>query len=1011
MPEPPCPGLFPLPTLAFPTKPTTRNRKSQRRYAVSSKKISLANGVIQGLNDLHSTSPTDQNVGNPSIPPSLLQQRALRSVQDCCSQYFGCVDPAQSRDVLDEVWAPKAYLQDINDLNAQAYSDITQAVPVAADQVSLPTVTAKVRLLDHLPPDKAYLLQCPRAEMFRPSEEVKSAQVCHMASRTEYIKLLKRMQAVNMLTFTRNPKCVLGFFCVTKPDGSLRLILDCRKLNGIMAPPPKTELPSPEYIAQMEALPGLPVYDAGDDVKDYYHTFWMEEWLHPYFATPPVQAEDLGLQDEYGMGTKVWPCCSTLPMGWHRSVELAQSAHEHIIYSSGEFKRDDALSRDTDRRLDRPRHLVYIDDFHQFGVDKQVLTIKQQKYHSVMVAAHFVVKIEKRIYPTCDGSKVLGMFFHGRQLSLGVHPEKLEVLIALTIRLIRLRKVKGVALARVMGLWTWACLPVRPCFSIFSAVYRFIEVADHRLFDLWPTCEQELMTAVRLAPLMTAKIGTPWFPKVLCQDASKTGNGVVAAPADQEELSRISLAPLPLDEVQEIQQVPVGCVPRTLHPDMQGKTFSVIVAAPWMWEEHINGLEMRSMYTAIRWAASHPNCTQCRLLVWSDSSVVVFSTRKGRSSAPALSRKLRKIAAYCLALGIQLRSVWIPTEFNPADEPSRRYQFCFPLPPRSYPKHVAYKEISLQTGSSANSDGDGPRLTHLEYASVGHRTRAQYQSKVDLYYRWCAKHRRDHHTAEQIDRSMAEYFQYLFDKYEGRRKQWATYTFCGILFFRPDVKGSLGRSNRALCGWEKLVPAKRHPPISWDLCKLFALVLFRMGKPAMARGLLMLFHTYMRGSELVKLKVSHVGDIDDPRLPKKFQKMGIRIRDSKTGVNQWVQVEDKFILSVVRDQVDDAHQCGRNLLFDFSTNKLRRYFKKARCLLGITTPYGLHSHRHGGATHDFMLGKSVERIAIQGRWESSRSTRRYLQQGRSLLLATTLPDHVVQYFPHTQRLLEYCMER
>ena len=71
MPEPPCPGLFPQPRLASPTKPTTRNRKSQRRYAVSSKKISLANGVIQGLNDLHSTSPTDQNVENP-LPPPLL---------------------------------------------------------------------------------------------------------------------------------------------------------------------------------------------------------------------------------------------------------------------------------------------------------------------------------------------------------------------------------------------------------------------------------------------------------------------------------------------------------------------------------------------------------------------------------------------------------------------------------------------------------------------------------------------------------------------------------------------------------------------------------------------------------------------------------------------------------------------------------------------------------------------------------------------------------------------------
>ena len=378
------------------------------------------------------------------------------------------------------------------------------------------------------------------------------------------------------------------------------------------------------------------------------------------------------------------------------------------------------------------------------------------------------------------------------------------------------------------------CLARRPCFSIFSAVYRFIDVAGHLQFDLWPTCKKELLTAVRLAPLMATKIGTPWFPKVICQDASSTGNGVVAASASQEELSRMSLTPLPSVVVKEDEQVPMGQVTRVLHPDMKNKHFSVIVAAPWKWEEHINGLEMRSMYTAIRWAASHPNCTQCRLLIWSDSVVVVFSTRKGRSSAPALSRKLRKIAAYCLALGIQLRTVWIPTEFNPADEPSRRYQFCFPLPPRSYPKHTTHKEISTLKESSANYTGDGPGLTSLEYASVERPTRTQYQLNVDRYYTWCRKHHRDHDTAEQVDESMAEYFQYIFDKYGGKRKQWVRYTFCGMLFFRPNLKGSLGRSNRALRGWENLVPAKRHPPISWELCKLFSLFLFRMGKPSMA---------------------------------------------------------------------------------------------------------------------------------------------------------------------------------
>ena len=54
-----------------------------------------------------------------------------------------------------------------------------------------------------------------------------------------------------------------------------------------------------------------------------------------------------------------------------------------------------------------------------------------------------------------------------------------------------------------------------------------------------------------------------------------------------------------------------------------------------------------------------------------DSKVVVGAMAKGRSGSPQLNGFLRRVAALCFSGGLSLSVVYIPTEFNPADFPSR----------------------------------------------------------------------------------------------------------------------------------------------------------------------------------------------------------------------------------------------------------------------------------------------------------------------------------------------------
>ena len=85
-----------------------------------------------------------------------------------------------------------------------------------------------------------------------------------------------------------------------------------------------------------------------------------------------------------------------------------------------------------------------------------------------------------------------------------------------------------------------------------------------------------------------------------------------------------------------------------------------------------------------------------------DSRVVLGAVAKGRLGSQSLNFFLKRIAALCFAGGLELQVVYIPSEFNPADFPSRglripgRRVAAIPLPkcsscslrPHEHPLHV-----------------------------------------------------------------------------------------------------------------------------------------------------------------------------------------------------------------------------------------------------------------------------------------------------------------------------------
>jgi len=99
--------------------------------------------------------------------------------------------------------------------------------------------------------------------------------------------------------------------------------------------------------------------------------------------------------------------------------------------------------------------------------------------------------------------------------------------------------------------------------------------------------------------------------------------------------------------------------------------FVTIISSKAKWGAHSGVLEMHAYLLGLKWAVRHPARHHSKLPFLVDAKAVVGAATKGRSSAHALRTLLRCIAAHTLAADVLPRLVYIPSESNPADEPSR----------------------------------------------------------------------------------------------------------------------------------------------------------------------------------------------------------------------------------------------------------------------------------------------------------------------------------------------------
>ena len=284
----------------------------------------------------------------------------------------------------------------------------------------------------------------------------------------------------------------------------------------------------------------------------------------------------------------------------------------------------------------------------------------------------------------------------------------------------------------------------------------------------------------------------------------------------------------------------------------------------------------------------------------------------------------------------------------------------------------------------------------LMEANYADSTLKKYRAVVARFMEWVDDNKVPYEqlrTAAEVDDVACRYIAWLYYQTNGEKGKSIALTLpSALVAAAPCLKGKLLFATKMAHGWSRKKSAVPYPPISWELTVVMAYQMKRAGKPLYALATLLGFDCLLRNGEVVGLFGSDVADAGDPRIGTSYTGMALRLRDTKTGKNQWVTVLNPALRKLLRERVK-ALKSPTDRLFPFTSDQFREVFRATADNLGLSRAYVVHSLRHGGATKAFLDNMPIAEIKKRGRWRAQNSAEHYIQSGPALLLQQSVPAH------------------
>ena len=96
-----------------------------------------------------------------------------------------------------------------------------------------------------------------------------------------------------------------------------------------------------------------------------------------------------------------------------------------------------------------------------------------------------------------------------------------------------------------------------------------------------------------------------------------------------------------------------------------------MLSVPKDHDGHAGALEASALILGLRWALRKKCTLSTRIVFLVDAQAVLYAATKGRSSSPTLRMPMCRLAALSLLGNMVLKFVYVPSEYNAADSPSR----------------------------------------------------------------------------------------------------------------------------------------------------------------------------------------------------------------------------------------------------------------------------------------------------------------------------------------------------
>ena len=588
---------------------------------------------------------------------------------------LGCTLPWQGSFAACEPGASASY----EHIRAEAVDLPVKAATCNASQLVGEELRAQLRAATKVFPSK------PSVSM---NQSVPSDQ------RAQYVALTVRELRCGKLNLRPDVAGIGGVFAAAKSGGRQRKIWNGADLSQVAARPPKPRrLASPASFLDIEVERGQPLFFSKRDASTFFDVLRVPEGLQTYFGQPPVSVKEL-LRAGMSM-TEVWEACKDVaredfcedfclypvhavwPMGFSWSSAVAQDTTLAVCVAAG-IPEQQILCVDHDTPACHDEVcFVATDDTELVHKDPAHAAKRLEKLDKAFEEKH-VPRNPAKDVSLAQSLTALGCDLSSQPAVAQPNRKKLFACICHTIDLLSHGKASPLGLSSNLAVWEWFALLQRGFFSIYDAVYGFARRdRPAEVTTVPPPVLNEMLVTLLLAPLLTAQLDRPPLPQLIAADAApEFGFGVSVCGCSKAEAAEVCrLAERRGDYVRLTpEEDDDAYVPRIGKPRQLGYTqrdFTTVISAKARWRAHSGVLEAHAFLLALKWVCRHPKKHGHKLPFLIDAKVVVGAVTKGRSSARSLRTCLRSIAAHVMAANLLPRLVYIPSESNPADLPSR----------------------------------------------------------------------------------------------------------------------------------------------------------------------------------------------------------------------------------------------------------------------------------------------------------------------------------------------------